>query len=349
MKVNKQKVKDITIVSLSKGILGEKFVRHQLDLGVRRLESYGLNVHFSRNALKGVDYLEKNPECRAKDLLEAFESNTDMILCAIGGDDTYRLLPYLFENDELKKASKQKIFLGFSDTTMNHFMLHKVGINTFYGQAFLPDVCELEGDMLPYTKSYFNELIETRTISKIKPSHIWYDSRKDFSSAAIGTSMPSHKNEGFELLQGSNFFEGEILGGCIDTIYDIFNNNRHKDSVDLCAKYSIFPTLDEWKGKILLLESSEGKASPEKYRIMLKELRDYGLFDVVNGVLIGKPADEAFFDEYKVILKEIIENKTLPVVVNINVGHATPRCIIPFGIHAKIDLSKQEIVFYNHN
>lgn len=26
-------------------------------------------------------------------------------------------------------------FLGFSDTTINHFMLHKVGLKTFYGQA----------------------------------------------------------------------------------------------------------------------------------------------------------------------------------------------------------------------
>ena len=55
----------------------------------------------------------------------------DMILCAIGGDDTYRLLSYLFENDQLQKVIKQKIFLGFSDTTMNHLMLHKLGIKTF--------------------------------------------------------------------------------------------------------------------------------------------------------------------------------------------------------------------------
>ena len=27
-----------------------------------------------------------------------------MILCAIGGDDTYRLLPYLFDHDKLRKA-----------------------------------------------------------------------------------------------------------------------------------------------------------------------------------------------------------------------------------------------------
>ena len=40
--------------------------------------------------------------------------------------DTFRLLPYLFDHDELREAVSQKVFLGFSDTTINHFMLHKV-------------------------------------------------------------------------------------------------------------------------------------------------------------------------------------------------------------------------------
>ena len=60
-----------------------------------------------------------------------------MILCAIGGDDTYRLLPFLFEHNELADAVSDKVFLGFSDTTINHFMLHKVGMKTFYGQLRL--------------------------------------------------------------------------------------------------------------------------------------------------------------------------------------------------------------------
>ena len=66
------------------------------------------------HALSGMDYVQAHPEKRAEDLIAAFRDDAiDMILCAIGGDDTYRLLPYLFENDELKQAVKQKIFLGF--------------------------------------------------------------------------------------------------------------------------------------------------------------------------------------------------------------------------------------------
>ena len=100
-----------------------------------------------------------------------------MILCAIGGDDTYRLLPYLFKNNELKeaieKAEKRKIFLGFSDTTMNHLMLHKLGFGTFYGQSFLADVCEMEDDMLPYTKKFFEELINFFNESLLLQERFW--------------------------------------------------------------------------------------------------------------------------------------------------------------------------------
>ena len=123
---------------------------------------------------------------------------------------------------------------------MNHFMLHKVGINTFYGQAFLPDICELGKEMLPYSRQYFEELITTDTISRIVPSEVWYDSREDLSPDAVGSLTLAHPNEGFILLQGTDTIRGEILGGCIDTIYDIFNNLRHSDSVELCKKYHIF-------------------------------------------------------------------------------------------------------------
>ena len=137
-----KRVNKIAVVSLSKGILGEAFVAHELELGKKRIKELGVDLCFMPNALKGLEYLDNHPEERAKDLLQAFKDpSIDMILCAIGGDDTYRLLPYLFENDELKNAVSEKIFLGFSDSTINHLMLNKVGLRTFYGQAFLSDVC----------------------------------------------------------------------------------------------------------------------------------------------------------------------------------------------------------------
>lgn len=339
-------IKKIGIISLSSGVLGEDFVRHEVDLGKKRLEHYGIEIVFLPHSMKGTDFIKNHPEARAEDLLRAFQDDSiDMILCAIGGEDTYRLLPFLFRDKELEKVAKQKIFLGFSDTTINHFMLHKVGIKTFYGQAFLPDICELSEEMLPYSKSYFEELITTGKISEIRPSDMWYKERNDFSKDALGHSMESFPNQGFELLRGKPRFEGEILGGCIESIYDLFNNSRFDDTVSMSRKYHLFPEPEEWKNKILLLETSEEKSDPTLYRKMIRVLKDYGLFDLVSGVLIGKPQDEVYYEEYKKILLDEIDNNNLPILYNLNIGHATPRCIIPFGVHAEVDAEKQVIQF----
>ena len=269
----------------------------------------------------------------------------DMVLCAIGGDDTYRLAPYLFEDDELPKAVCDKVFLGFSDTTLNHFMLHRAGMKSFYGQAFLPDICELSSELLPYTRKYFEELITTGTIKEITPADTWYEQRDSFGTDQIGVSLPQHINSGFELLQGPARFSGKILGGCIDSMYDMFDGERYSDMPAVCEKYHLFPDKEDWRGRILLLESSEEKMSPEKYRKALEYLKDRGVFGAVSGVLVGKPMDGAFEEEYKELLVEVIDDPQLPVLCNINIGHALPHCIMPFGVDATVDADEQVIRF----
>ena len=80
---------------------------------------------------------------------------------------------------------------------------------------------------------------------------------------------------------------------------------------------------------------------------MIVALKEYGIFDVLSGVLVGKPQDEMYYDEYKKILLEEIGDKGLSIVYNINIGHATPRCIIPFGVEAEVNVDKQVITFDN--
>jgi len=336
----------VGIVSLSSGILGEPFVSHEVEIGLRRLRAYGLTVRFMPHALKGLDFIREHPEKRAADLLQAFrDPEIDMILCAIGGDDTYRLLPYLFDHDELKDAVSEKVFLGFSDTTINHFMLHKVGLRTFYGQSFLADICEIGPEMLPYSRSFFEELISTGGIREIRPSAVWYGERKSFDASQVGVELTSHPSRGFELLQGQPSFSGKILGGCIDSLYDFFNGERYADMPVLCAAYRLFPSHEEWEGRILLLESSEEKMPPETYRKALEHLKSTGVFDAISGILVGKPMDGAYEQEYKQLLVEVIDNPRLPIVCNVNIGHAQPRCIIPFGVEAHVDAEGQRIRF----
>ena len=72
-------IRNIAVVSLSRGILGEPDVQIEVEIGLRRLKEYGLNVRFMPHALKGLEYVRDHPEKRAEDLLEAFrDPETDM-------------------------------------------------------------------------------------------------------------------------------------------------------------------------------------------------------------------------------------------------------------------------------
>ena len=57
--------------------------------------------------------------------------------------------------------------------------------------------------------------------------------------------------------------------------------------------------------------------------------------------------DETYVQEYKQILVDVIDHPNLPIVCNINIGHAQPRCILPFGVVATVDIDNQVIRFAN--
>ena len=77
---------------------------------------------------------------------------------------------------------------------------------------------------------------------------------------------------------------------------------------------------------------------------MVQALKETGVFEVISGLLVGKPMDETFYDDYKEALMSIVDSN-IPIVYNLNVGHATPRAIVPFGFHAYVDAQEQVIRF----
>ena len=337
----------VAIVSLSSGMLGEAFCSHNIEIGVKRLREYGLEPSFMPNSLKGIEYLKANPKARAKDLKDAFmDDSIAGIIRAIGGDDTYRLLPYLLEDEEFIDAvhKSPKLFTGFSDTTINHLMFYKLGLSTYYGPNFICDLAEISDEMLPYSKKAFESYIEGNEYREITSSEIWYQERTDFSKEAVGTERISHREEhGFELLQGKECFEGRLLGGCLESLYDILTTTRYEDEKAVCEKYGLFPDIEEWKEKILFIETCEEKPVPEQFEKEIAILKEKGVFDVVSGVLVGKPQDEAYYDEYKNILVKVVNNPDLPIVYNVNFGHATPRCTLQYGAVARVDMKRKII------
>ena len=334
----------VAIVSLSSGVLGEPFAKHQVELAKKRLEMLGLVPVFMPNALKGLKVLEENPQARAQDLKDAFaDDSIKGIFCAIGGIDTYRLSPYLLEDAEFLEnvLRKPKLFTGFSDTTNNHFLFYKLGMVSYYGPNILNDIAELDTEMIPYTRQTIQYYFDNPETITIESSPIWYEERTDFSSNSIGVPRISHEEtRGYEVLQGSGVVEGRLLGGCIESIFDMITGDRFPDQKDVVKKYDLFPTLKEWKGKILFLETSEECPDKEQMLKYLKVLKEEGILDAVSAILVGKPQNEIHYEEIK---EAYLESTDTPILFNINFGHAYPRTVIPYGLKAKIDFDTKTL------
>lgn len=327
----------VAVVSLSSGSLGEPWAIHKLRIARERLEGdYGLKVVVMPNALKGRDYLYEHPEARAADLMEAFrDDEVKAVFNAIGGDDTIRLLPYL---DLEVIGSHPKIFTGFSDTTANHLMLYKAGVVSYYGATIMTNFSEY-GKINDYTAQMLRDtLFEPKPTLDIPSAPYWYDDEDEkirWSEENMGRFRQYHPEEvGYEVLQGSGIVEGELLGGCVDVFIMVMGT-------------PIWPSKEEWRGKLMFLETSEEDMSCDYLTWILRNLAAQGLFDVVSGILVGKPARRSKYEPYKEVFRKVVGREAghpeLPILYNVNFGHAEPIGVLPYGLRCRLDADRRKL------
>lgn len=324
----------VAIVSLSWGGLGDKNFIHKFEIAKARIESiFGLKVKVMPHALKGSDFIANHPEKRALDLMDAFrDPAVDAIFSAIGGDDTIRILPYI-DFDVI--SQNPKIFMGYSDTTANHFMIYKAGVVSFYGPAIMSEFGEYVS-MFDYTVNTIQNMLfnESKGL-EIKPSQFWTKDYVEWKEENINVGkklIPD--NNGYEVLQGEGIVRGHLLGGCLDAFL-MYNGTK------------IWPELDKWENAILFLETSEDKPSPDSVKWMLRNLAAQGILKSINGILMAKPYMGEFYDEYKEALLQVVsvEEKltSLPIFYNINFGHSQPVGVLPIGVMAEINCEMKKI------
>lgn len=318
---------EVAIVSLSSGIAGDEIFNHRFLLGKSRLENdFGLKVKVMPHALLGSDCLYSHPEYRAKDLMEAFlDTKVKAIFCNIGGDDTIRLLPYI--DFEVIK-NNPKIFMGYSDSTINHFMLNKAGLVSYYGPSIMAEFAE-NVEMHEYTKNSIQKvLMENSKGYQILPSSEWTSESLTWTKCENNNIKRKMKKDekGIEILQGKLDVKGELIGGCIDTFHMFIGS-------------SIWPKT-KWNKKIIFMESSEDNPTPEFIAQILRHPSMVFALRLARGLIIGKPCDEKYYEEYKKKIINVVINELnlydLFVAINYNFGHNAPMCVLPIGTKIKI-------------
>ncbi|SFO02792.1 S66 family peptidase [Proteiniclasticum ruminis] len=326
----------VAVVSLSWGGLGDEGYLHLFHIAKKRLEEeFGLRVIAMPHALKGSDFVAKHPEKRAQDFMDAFKDpRVSAVFSAIGGDDTIRILPYV-DFDVLR--NHPKIFMGYSDTTVNHFMMYKAGVISYYGPSVMVEFGEYV-KMAEYTKNAVEDLLfggdETY---QMLPSSVWSDDHIPWKEENMEIPiMYKHDPKGYEVISGRGKVQGHLLGGCLDVFMMIIGT-------------SIWPGPEEWKDAILFMETSEEKPSPDFVRLTLRNLAAQGILGALKGIIVGKPKDETYYEEYKEAILQVVKIEErlhdLPVFYNVNFGHARPIGILPYGIQVELDCDRKSLTF----
>ncbi len=326
----------VAIVSLSWGGLGDPSTIHKYHIAKERLENdFGLEVICMPHALKGSEYVAANPKLRAQDLMEAFKDpSISAIFSAIGGDDSIRILPYI-DLDVIR--NHPKIFMGYSDTTVTHFMMYKAGVCSFYGPSVMCEFGEYVR-MFDYTRKAVEDILFGLWEEyDLLPSPEWTDDYILWQESNIHTLHRMQKDQhGYEVLNGRGVTRGRLLGGCLD-VFMMINGT------------SIWPDLHEWSDTVLFLETSEEKPSPDFVVYTLRNLAAQGILNAVNGMIVGKPKDETYYEEYKdAIMQVVVKEEHLvdfPIIYNVNIGHAKPIGILPYGIQTELNCDKKTIRF----
>lgn len=322
----------VATISLSWGGGGELPERYQQ--GKRQLEAtFGLELVETKHALKSAQWIYENPRARAQDLMDAFaDPSIKAIISMIGGDDSCRILPYV---DVEIIRQNPKIFLGFSDSTITHFLCLKAGLSTFYGTSLLVGFAE-NGGMHPYQIADIKRtLFSGEVIGQIKPNEMgWTSEMLDWSNLSLQSrSRKLEPNSGWNFLQGETTVQGRLMGGCMEVLESLKGTK-------------FWPDKELWANSILFFETSEVRPAPDYFRWWLRNYAQQGILACANGILLGRPDNNLYVEEYNAELLKVLHEeglRAMPVISEMDFGHTCPVFSLPYRALAQIDCGSKTL------
>ena len=316
----------VATISLSWGGAGDPDLLWRYRAGKKRIEEqFGLRVIETEHALSGSDFLYRHPELRARDLMDAFRNpSVKAIFSMIGGDESVRLIPYI-DLDVIR--DNPKIFLGYSDSTIAHLLCLKAGLSSFYGPCVLAEFAE-NVRMFLYTAEWVDRaLFRAEVPGLVDPAPSWTGERIAWLPEYADREKRLLPNRGYELLQGAGKAVGRLIGGCVDVL-------------EMAKGTALWPDADAFDGAMLFLETSEDMPEPSYLTYWLRNYGSQGILHRVRALLIGKPYQEKYYEEYKASIRAVLcelNLSGLPVLYNMTFGHNEPMCVLPYGALVELD------------
>ncbi|MBP6880419.1 LD-carboxypeptidase [Candidatus Saccharibacteria bacterium] len=281
-----------------------KLSNQEITASEQYLCSLGLEVEYGNSAKKG----DQSIDGRCQDLYEAFANpKIGLVLAAAGGYIESELIAEL----KFKKLrGDKKFFCGYSDNTVLVAALHKaLSVSTLYGPNF-SSFSQREGS--EYTRKYFEQLLFSSQAFSIQPSFTWFDK----TYAVDNTVITSHKNHGWKSLGPVATVEGQLVVGHLGSLLNL-------------AAVKLLPDLTS---KILAIEI-DSETSISQLQSQLGYLSGVVELSKLAGMLFGRMPTGSNIS-LSALENLIVQNtslKNLPIIVNVDFGHTTPRVTLPYG------------------
>lgn len=120
--------------------------------------------------------------------------------------------------------------------------------------------------------------------------------------------------------------EGTLIGGNLSLIYGL-----------TCGKYAL-----DFQNKILFLEELGFESEPSLVSNHLYYMKQNGVFDKIKGLWIGNYEHESGIPLEKIVLDTLDNDIKFPIIKCNYFGHIEKKTVIPIGIKARIDTSKDK-------
>lgn len=270
-----------------------------------KLIEMGFKVKVGESPYKLYGYLSGSDEIRRNDINKMFsDDEVDGIICIRGGYGAPRILD-LIDYNIIKK--NPKVFVGYSDITALHIAFNqKANLVTYHGPMVASNMI---GDFNKFSKeNLLKAIMNTEPMGKI--------------------SNP----EGEDMIRiNGGIAEGHILGGNLSLIVDTIG-----------TPYEI-----DLRGKILFIE--EVGEDLDNIDRMINQLRLSGKLHEAEGIILGdfKNCDSSEYEDslsLRQIFNDHIKATEKPTIFNLKAGHCDPTLTLPFGVKARLDADKKELV-----
>ncbi len=298
----------------------------RLNQAIPQLEAKGHTVVVGPNCFKAEGPCASNTkELRAKEFMDAWESDAEVILSVGGGEMMYEILDYI--DFERIRTLPPKWFVGFSDNTNLTFTLTTLcNIETIYGCC----AGAFHFKKLSYDALDTYSMLQGQLEFKGYPKYESIANKEDpFAKYNLDTKKV------ITAFQYNSAFSGVMIGGNLDILQLLCGT-----PYDRVKEY----TLSHKEGIIFYLEACDLSVLGIKRAIL--QLKRAGWFQNIKGFLIGRPLcihTEFLGVNHINAITDILKDYAVPILLDIDLGHLAPSMPFRNGAYATVEYRNKNI------